>query len=89
MRSRVSSPVCARAARSPIPVDMRSPRAPASKRPPPVRNRGVPRPVDQEQAVNAFLTHQTQIDVHSADVVGFRTHPLNHYYITTDISVAE
>lgn len=43
----------------------------------------------QDQAVNVFMTHSSQIDAYTDAVSGFRTHPLNHYLVTTDVSVAE
>ena len=42
----------------------------------------------QDQAVNVFLTHAGQIDAHTDAVSGFQTHPLGHYTVTSDISLA-
>lgn len=42
----------------------------------------------QDLAITGFLTHQIAIDAHSVDVVGYRTHPMGHYVITTDVALA-
>ncbi len=41
----------------------------------------------QDRAITGFLTHQIAIDAHSSNVVGYRTHPMGHYVITTDVAV--
>ena len=42
----------------------------------------------QDLAITGFLTHQIAIDAHSSNVVGYRTHPMGHYMITTDVGLS-
>ena len=43
----------------------------------------------QEDAVNIFIVHQQETNAVQANVKNFRTHPLNHYYLTKDIVIEE
>ena len=43
----------------------------------------------QEEAVNVFIVHQQETNATHESVRNFRVHPLNHYYLTKDITLDE
>ena len=42
----------------------------------------------QEEAINIFIIHQEETNATRSNVKNFRTHPLNHYYMTKDLAIA-
>jgi peptide/nickel transport system substrate-binding protein len=42
----------------------------------------------QEEAVNVFIVHNQETNAVSARVQNYRLHPLNHYYLTKDLTIA-
>ena len=43
----------------------------------------------QEEAVTVFVIHQQEISAISAKLRNYRIHPLNHYYLTRELTLAE
>lgn len=41
----------------------------------------------QEEAVNVFIVHEQSSDAVSTEVQNYRIHPLNHYYLTRELSL--
>ena len=41
----------------------------------------------QEEAINVFVVHQEETNAVRSNVKNFRTHPLNHYYLTKDLAI--
>jgi peptide/nickel transport system substrate-binding protein len=41
----------------------------------------------QEEAITVFIVHNSETNAWSSKVKGFRTHPLNHYYMTKELSI--
>ena len=42
----------------------------------------------QEEAVNVFIVHQQETNAINAKVQNFKIHPLNHYYLTHELTLA-